>query len=338
MRVAVLMVDFNEGRFLPRSLAALREQTRRPDRILLADNASTDGSPEMVEREFPEVEVIRLGRNAGFAGANNAAARAAAGCDLIALLNADAFPEPDWLAALVEAAEARPDVAVFASRMFTAHDPELLDGAGDDFHVSGLVWRRGQGQRAAAVPESERPGEVFSACGGAAMYRRDAFLAAGGFDEAFHGYYEDTDLAFRLRLLGHRVHYVPGAVVHHVGSGTAGVLSEYSIYHSHRNMVWTWARDMPWPLAVLYLPWHLLVNVLSVASFAAQGHARTILRAKRDALLGLPRILRERRSVQSARRVGWRELRRTMSTGGEVSAAMPALGRAAALVRRAGRR
>jgi GT2 family glycosyltransferase len=337
MRVAVLMVDFNEGRFLSRSLAALREQTRRPDRILLADNGSTDGSPEMVEREFPEVEVIRLRRNAGFAGANNAAARAAAGCDVIALLNADAFPEPNWLAALVAAAEARPDVAAFASRMLTAHDPEVLDGAGDDFHVSGLVWRRGQGQRAVAVPEAERPGEVFSACGGAAMYRRDVFLGAGGFDETFHGYYEDTDLAFRLRLLGHRVHYVPDAVVHHVGSGTAGVLSEYSIYHSHRNMVWTWARDMPWPLAALYLPWHLLVNVLSVASFAAQGHARTILRAKRDALLGLPRILRERRSVQSGRRVGWRELRRTMSTGGEVSTAMPSLGRVGQAFRRGGR-
>jgi len=104
-RVAVILLDTNEGEHLMRTLQCLREQTRAPDRILVLDNASTDGSPTLIEQRFPEAELIRLGRNMGAAAANNVGARAAADCDWIALLNADAHPEPDWLEALLATAE-----------------------------------------------------------------------------------------------------------------------------------------------------------------------------------------------------------------------------------------
>jgi GT2 family glycosyltransferase len=334
-RVAVLIVDTNEGHFLPRSLGALREQTRRPDRVLLIDNGSTDGSVEMVRESFPEVEIIGLGRNAGFAAANNAGARAADGCDLIALLNADAFPETGWIEELVRAADEHPEAAAIASLMLRENEPDLIDGSGDLYHVSGMAWRRDHLRAISDSPHLDRGGEVFSACGGAVLYRRDAFLAAGGFDESFFGYWEDTDLAFRLRLAGHEVWYEPRAVVRHVGSGTTGVSSDYSIYHSFRNMVWTWVRNMPSPLVWIYLPAHVLLNLLNVASFVRSGQGGTIVRAKADAIRGLPRVLRERREVQATRRVGWLELRSKMSRGSSVAEAMPALG---ALERRLRRR
>lgn len=327
MRAAVVIVNTNELKWLPRCMDALSRQTLAPMRTVVADNASTDGSVEMLRERYPWVEVLELGRNRGFAGANNAAVREIEDCELVTLLNADAFPEPRWLEALVETAREHPRAAFFASRMMRVHDPEELDGSGDMYHVSGLAWRRHNGMRIADVPLALEPAEVFSACGGAAMYRRDAWVEAGGFDESFFGYFEDTDLAFRMRLAGHRGRYVPDAVVHHVGSGTTGVESDYTLYHSHRNLVWSWVRNMPWPLLLLYLPQHLAINLGTTLWFSLRGHGAVMVRAKRDALRDLPRVLRERRELQRGRRVGARDLRGLMATGAEGLAAMPALDR-----------
>lgn len=330
-RVAVILVDFNAGELLPRALRCLDAQTRRPDRVLLVDNASTDGSVEAVERDFPHVEVLRMGVNAGFAAANNAGVAAAGDCDWVALLNTDAFADPRWLEALLEAAESHPECSSFASRMMRATAPGEIDGSGDVYHVSGLAWRRDHGRALADAPRALSAQEVLSACAGAAMYRREVFLAQGGFDEHLTSYLEDADLGLRLRLAGHRCLYVPDAVVEHVGSATTGLESEYTVYHSQRNMVWVWLKTMPWPLAALYLPQHLLVNALMALWFSLRGRRAATLRAKRDALAGIPRVLRQRRAVQRGRRVGARELRAQMATG--LDAYSTAFGRARGRVR-----
>ena len=310
-RVAVIVVNYNGGSIVERCVEALGEQTLAPHRVIVVDNASTDGSPDAIAARFPEVELVRLDENVGFAAANNLAARRADDCDWLALLNPDAFPEPRWLEELVRAADENPDYTFFASRLVRANAPEL-DGTGDVYHVSGMAWRRDEGEPATAVRAAD---EVFSACAAAALYRRDVFLAAGGFDASFFCYYEDTDLAFRLRLAGHRCLYVPDAIVRHVGFGSSGELSEFTIYHSHRNSVWTYARNMPSPLLWVYLPQHLLVNAVDVASAALRGRAAAAGRAKRDAVCGLPRVLAERRRLQRARVVGAWELRRQMARG-----------------------
>jgi GT2 family glycosyltransferase len=165
------------------------------------------------------------------------------------------------------------------------------------------------------LPPPESPREVFSACAAAALYRRDALLEIGGFDERYFCYVEDVDAGFRLRLRGYRCLYVPDAVAHHVGSATTGKGSDFSTYHGHRNLVWTFFKDMPGPLLALYLPQHLILNVLSVVWFSMRGQARTILRAKWDALRGLPAVLRDRRRVQRLRRIGARDLRSAMARG-----------------------
>jgi GT2 family glycosyltransferase len=312
LKIAVVIVNWNGGDDLGGCLEALARQERPPDRVLVVDNASTDGSLERALPALPAAEAIRLGANVGFAAANNAAMRLCADCDLVALLNPDAFPAPSWLARLAAAAEAHPDCAAFASQLRSAREPDRLDGVGDVYHVSGLVWRDGHG--APLVP-ADRPREVFSACAAAALYRRQALVEIGGFDERYFCYVEDVDAGFRLRLRGHRCLYVPEAVAHHVGSATTGRGSDFSTYHGHRNLVWTFFKDMPWPLLALYLPQHVALNVLSVAWFSARGQGRAILRAKWDALRGLPAVLRDRREVQRQRRIGSRDLRGAMARG-----------------------
>jgi GT2 family glycosyltransferase len=312
--VSVVIVNWNSRDLLGRCIDALEKQTLRASKILVVDNASTDGSADRLGNDAAEIELIRLDTNHGFARANNIGLKRCAGrCPWVVLLNPDAFAEPDWLERLMDAARANPECAFFGSRMLVASDETTLDGAGDVYHRSGLGWRRGHGQRAdGKYLERE---EVFSVCAAAALYRRDALLEVGGFDERYFGYFEDTDLAFRLRLAGYRGLYVPDAVVRHVGSATTGKDSDFTIYHGHRNLVWTYFKDMPWPLFWLYLPQHILLNLVSILWFTLRGRGRIILKAKWDALKGLPRVLRERRKVQATRCVSSWELRRVMAKG-----------------------
>jgi len=187
----------------------------------------------------------------------------------------------------------------------------LLDGEGDDYHVSGLAWRLKYNQP--VFPAGE-PYEVFSACAAAALYPRQEFLDAGGFDESYFAYIEDVDLGFRLRLRGLTCMVVPVAVIHHVGSASTGKASDFSIYYGHRNLVWTFVKDMPSVLFWVYLPLHLASNCYSLISYTLRGRGRLIWKAKLDALRGLSLVLRNRRAVQSQRRVPIREIRRAFNS------------------------
>jgi len=305
--VAVLIVNFNSGLLLSECLRRVCAQTCRPERVIVVDNASSDGSADGMECDYPGVEVICLVQNRGFAAANNLAAQQAGEVEWLALLNPDAFPEPDWLERWLAAAEAHPDCASFGACLVDARDPRRLDGTGDVYHVSGLAWRRDHGRQ---VADGQIEGdEIFAPCAAAALYRRTAFWEAGGFDEDYFCYFEDVDLGFRLRLLGYGCRHVPEAVVRHIGSAVTGRRSPFSLYHGHRNLVWTWWKNMPGLLLWRYLPHHLLLNLGSVLWYALRGRGGVLLRAKRDALRGLPRCLRQRRAIQAQRRISVGALR-----------------------------
>jgi GT2 family glycosyltransferase len=298
--VAVLIVNYNSGEMLARCLAALSRQTVRDFRTIVVDNASTDVSAEGIEALHANVTLVRAGKNLGFAAGNNLALAHAGKPDWIALLNPDAFPQPDWLERLLLEAYAWPQFSFFGCRMLLADTPQFLDGTGDVYHVSGITWRRDHGvaaERGVALAD-----EIFGPCAAAALFSRAALDEAGAFDERYFCYHEDVDLAFRLRLLGHRCRYVPEAVVHHVSSGITGRRSDFATYHGHRNLVWTYVKDMPGVLFWLFLPAHLLLNAASLFVFAFRGQLGVILRAKRDAIAGLGDALRQRRVIQGRRR------------------------------------
>ncbi len=305
--MTVVIVNWNGARFLHRCLSAVLTQTVMPHETILVDNASSDASLEIV-RLYPSVRILELNENLGFARGNNVAIEAAASeSEWIALLNPDAFPDPHWLNALLSVARDYPAFDVFGCKLVNAVDPTILDGVGDAYHMSGRVWRMGHGEPVSAF--SQQVCEVFSPCAAAALYRRSALLEVGGFDADFFCYVEDVDLGFRLRLAGYKAMYVPDAVVHHVGSGTTGGQhSDFAVYHGHRNLVWTFVKDMPGILFWLLLPLHVVMNLVTILWFALQGRGGVILRAKRDALLGLPRMWRKRQTIQSTRIATVREI------------------------------
>jgi len=303
----VVIVTWNAREHLPRCLAAVAAQTVPPDRLILIDNGSTDGTPSLARDCVAaepglsgRTEIVELGTNLGFAAANN---RAIAICDTeyVALLNPDAFPHPDWLERLLAAADRHPEAASFGSRQMTDGQPEILDGLGDVYHASGLSWRCGHGRRLEQTDLVER--EIFSACAAAALYRRAALVEVGGFDEDFFCYFEDVDLGFRLRLAGFASVSVPDAVVDHVGSASSGgKRSEFAAYHGHRNLVWCFLKNMPRPLFILLLPAHFIQFILVGLVFWARGQGRVFAKAKWHALKNVRQFWKKRTVIQKSRR------------------------------------
>lgn len=313
--VSLILLVWNNHEHLPACLNALQAQTFQDFEIVLVENGSTNlDYLKDVRTDHPALNIVieRLETNAGFAAGNNIGARLARG-KWLALLNVDAFPEPDWLASLMRAADHNPQFNAFTSRQIQFHTPDRLDGAGDSYHVSGLAWRKYYNR-----PVREyglKSEEVFSACPAAALYLRDEFLQLGGFDEDYFSYFEDVDLGFRIRLSGGKCLYVPEAVVSHVGSGSTGRRSDFSVYHGYRNLIWTFVKNMPSPLIWFFLPVHIAVLSFFVTHLSLRGQGGVIGKAIFDALRALPKMLQKRRLIQKNKKIKTGDLLKVMSTG-----------------------
>lgn len=307
-RATIVVVAFNTRRFLARQKAALAAQTERRWRLVVVDNASRTEERPTQDELPPGAELIQSEINLGFAAGCNRGARDAATPYLV-MLNPDAFPEPDWLAELLAAAERYPDAASIGSTQIAAEALDRLDGAGDVYFAAGLPYRALYGKKLQPL----REGEVFSACAAAALYRTDAFKAAGGFDERFFCYCEDVDLGFRLRLAGWRIVQAPKAVVRHVGGGASAARSDFAVYHGTRNRLWTFVQDMPAPLFWPLAPAHGVVTLLLLAIAPARGLFGPTWRGLGDGVKGLGDAWARRREIQRARRASLWSIARALS-------------------------
>jgi GT2 family glycosyltransferase len=308
--VSVVIVVYESGPTLAECLAALRAQTFDDYEVLLIDNASSDRTAQAATKADPAIRLIENTENLGFAAAVNQGARAAKG-RWLALLNPDAFAEPDWLARLTASTEANPGVQCFTSRQLMAEDPSRLDGLGDVMALAGFPFRGGYTH---PDPGPLDPGWVFSACGGAMMIARDLFLRLGGFDERLFCYCEDVDLGYRLRLVGEPTLLVPDAVVRHVGSAsTGGRRSEFAVFHGTRNRFWVFVKDTPPVLFWLTLPLHVLATLVLFARHATQGELATPVRGLASGVRNLRVALEARREAQATRTVSSWEIARAMT-------------------------
>lgn len=306
-RVAVVIPNWNGERLLHTCLSSLRRQSFRDFETVLVDNGSTDGSLELLAREFPEARVVALGENRGFAAAANAGI-AATEAEYVVLLNNDTEQDPGWLEALVRAADVHPEAGSFASKLVDFHDRRLLDGAGDALRLSGLPYRLGHGE--VDRGQFDAPAGVFGACAAAALYRRGMLEEVGLFDEDFGSYCEDGDLAFRARLAGYGCLYVPGAVVYHMGSAsTGGKRSEAATRLGTRNSISLLVKNLPLSVVPHVLPFFLLGQLARLLTAAATGTLRAHLEGLAGTWRQLPLTLKKRRAIQTARKVPDAEVR-----------------------------
>ena len=294
-RASIVIPNLNGRRWLPRCFEAIAAQELQPAEVVVIDDGSSDGSVEYLRAEHPDVRVIALGRNTGFAHAVNRGLEAAR-TELVALINTDVVLAPDWLARMVAALERDPGAASVACKMLDLRDPRRVYDAGDVLRRDGACEQRGRFGRDDG--RWNEPGEVFGACAGAAVYRRAAVLELGGFDERYFAYIEDVDLALRLRLAGWRCRYEP-AVALHAGGG-----SSHELPHGHqplvaRNTILLVAKAFPvrWLPLVLYRQagwaWHA----------GRERRMRAHLRGLAAALPLLPGALRARRELRRGARI-----------------------------------
>lgn len=312
--VSIILITWNNKKYLQTCLDKLANQTIQNFEVIIVDNGSEDKTlDELHLKNFAGGTLIhRLSSNLGFTVANNIGVHLAHG-KWLALLNADAFPQPDWLEKLVRLTEEKPGYASYTSRQIQENSIQLLDGAGDSYHVTGLAWRRYYNK---PVQEyGKKLEEVFSACPAAALYSRKDFLQAGGFDEDFFSYFEDVDLGFRLRLAGKKCLYVPEAIVHHVGSASTGKRSDFSVYYGYRNMIWTFFKNMPSPLIWYFLPIHIATVMFFVVYLSMRGQGKIITKAVIDAIRGLPKVIKKRKIIQRNKKIKTSDLLKIMSTG-----------------------
>lgn len=218
MLPAVYIPNFNGSAQLGRTLRGLAAQTRPAD-VVLVDNGSSDDSVELARRELPGIKVLELGENLGFGPALNRAV-AAHPADAVILLNNDAEPEPRFVEALMDGLGAGVDSV--AGVLLQERAPELIDSAGvvADATLMGFDYLHGEPAAAAAAAA-----DPLGPTGGAALYRRQAFEAVGGFDERIFLYYEDLDLSLRLAAAGGRCRLAPEARALHAYSASLGAAS-----------------------------------------------------------------------------------------------------------------
>lgn len=254
MKATIIIPNYNGLHFMKPCMDALDKQTSREFQILVVDNASADGSVEWMQKEYPEIPLMVLDQNYGFSGAVNRGIQAA-DTPYVILLNNDTEPEPEYVEELIKTMEADSRIFSASSKMIQLYHKDLIDDAGDLYNMIGWGFQRGVGQSSNGYTKSCR---IFSACAGAAIYRREVFETIGYFDELHFAYLEDIDVGYRAQIYGYKNVYCPTAKVYHVGSGTSG--SKYNAFKvklAARNSVYLNYKNMPFL--------QLLVNALPLA-------------------------------------------------------------------------
>lgn len=320
--VSVVIVNWNGKQHLAECLDSLVAQNIKDREIVLVDNGSHDGSVEMVQGAYPFIRVVSLPENLGFAGGNNAGIRIASG-KYIALLNNDTRVDPEWMPSLLNEAEASsPHVGMWASKILSYENPELIDNVGLLMYPDGLG--RGKGRLEKDEGQYDQTGEAFFPSGCAGLYRREMLDEIGLFDEDFFAYADDVDLGLRARLAGWQCIYVPSAKVYHKYSASSSAHSPFKAFLVERNRIWVLLKYYPLEM-ILISPFGTLTRLLVHLFGALTGKGASgrfseqnsvlramaiLLKAWCSALSALPSIIRKRRAFSKLRRIGRRELYR----------------------------
>lgn len=321
--ITVVIPNWNGIALIRECLHSLEQQTL-DHVVIVVDNGSVDGSNDVVRNEFPEVQLLEFPNNAGFAGGVNRGIRPALarGAKYIALLNNDAIADERWLEELVATAAADERVGMVAAKIVTM-DGRRIDSTGDFYSVWGLAFPRGRGEVDSGQYDSPEMGDIFSASGGASLYRAQMLDEIGLFDERFFAYLEDVDIGFRARLAGWKIHYAPKATVRHLIGGTSSRmdisgmdmysdvdeyegqvrLNGFARYHTVKNSTYLYTKNMPGYLYWKYLPRFLASVGMILVSDAKRGMLVSNLRANLMALMHLPAVLVDRWKIQSSRNV-----------------------------------
>jgi GT2 family glycosyltransferase len=296
VRLSAVVVTYESRAAVATALPVLVAQLRPDDELIVVDNASADGTLEVVREVARQAIVVQTGRNAGFAAAANAGARAASG-DLLLFLNPDATPAAGFAEAIRAPLRDGRGWSAWMG-LVTCDRGRHVNTNGGVVHFTGIAWAGEAGRLAPGTLTGPR--EVAFLSGACLAIPRAEWERCGGFADAFFMYQEDVDLSLRLRLAGGRLGIEPAAAVEHdyeFGKGP----DKWRLLE--RNRWATVVRCYPGRLLILLAPALLATELALLAVATAGGWLPQKLAAAGEGLRALPRLLRERRAVQASRTI-----------------------------------
>jgi GT2 family glycosyltransferase len=304
--MSIVIVTLDEAEFIRPCLHALLPQLDPGDELVVVDNGSRDGTPEIVADVAPDARILRLRGNPGYMAACNAGAAAASG-DLLVLLNPDTTVAPGFADAIRRPLTDGRGWAAWQA-LLTQKDGAEVNTSGGVVHYTGISWAGEVGRPAAAVPAEPR--EVGFASSACLALPRVRWEEVGGFPERFFLYFDDVDISLRLRLGGGAIGIEPGARVEHHYDFSRRAFKWRML---ERNRWATIIRTYPGALLALLAPALALTDLALLAIALAGGWAGQKLAAYADVARALPRLLEERRRIQAAGRVGPAEFARHLT-------------------------
>lgn len=274
MKTTVVIPNYNGIKYLENCLASLFKGSVIPN-VIVVDNGSSDGSKELVEERYQKVSLIAFDENTGFCKAVNAGIKAAH-TEYVMLLNNDTVVDEEMIRMLENALDIHKEAFSVAAKMISLYEPDKLDDAGDFYSALGWAYARGKDKPADYY---NQPGIIFSACAGAALYRREVFEEIGYFDESHFAYLEDMDIGYRANIYGWRNIYEPAAKVFHAGSGVSGSRhNEFKVRLSSRNSIYLIWKNMPFLQIIINLPFLLAGYLIKTLFFFKKGLGMTYVK------------------------------------------------------------
>ena len=276
MKTTIIIPNYNGMTYLKNCLQSLSDCVPNDFSVIVVDNGSDDGSRELLKEYGPSLETVYLDQNYGFAQAVNIGLKQVK-TPYALLLNNDITVEPDFVKQMELAMERHPDCFSVNSRMLSMKNPEKIDGAGDLYCALGWAFAMGKGKNSEKACLKER--KIFSACGGASIYRMDVLNQIGFLDENHFAYLEDVDLGYRAKIYGYRNYFTPDAVCYHAGSGFSGSrYNDFKVNLSSQNSIYLIYKNMPILQLILNLPFLLTGFLIKIIFFTLKGMGTVYLR------------------------------------------------------------
>ena len=317
-RVKVVILNWNGRAHLERYLPSVVRHTMPQYGVVVADNGSIDTSLEYVAEAFPQVEIVRLDRNYGFAEGYNRALREVE-AEYFVLLNSDVEVSEGWCEKLVAALDADPQLAAVAPKLLADTDRERFEYAGASggfIDILGYPFCRGRILSTTERDEGQydTPREVFWASGAAFACRAEVFKSEGGFDGDFFAHMEEIDLCWRMQSSGYRIGVEPRSKVYHLGGGTLSALSPRKTMLNHRNNLAMLYKNLPTGHLLWVLPVRLVLDGVAAANYLAKGQWSCV-KAVWQAHVGFCRMLPALRAKRAAERAKRSKLPTTIYRG-----------------------
>lgn len=310
-KISVVVPNWNGIKTIAKCLNSLSIQTLVPQ-IIVVENGSTDESLGFIRENYPKVELIVNKKNLGFAGGVNTGIHRAIenNYDFVALFNNDAVADKGWLQNLVKIIEKDEKIGIVTCK-FLDIDANYIDSTGDIYTIWGLPYPRGRGEPVSNKYDDQT--NVFSASGGASLYRVSMLKEIGLFDEDFFAYYEDVDISFRARLAGWKVEYAPRAIAYHQIGATSGKIKGFTTYQTMKNLPMLLWKNVPLGLLPKIVPRFSLAYFSFLFSAINRGQGWPALKGLIMMLWLLPKTFIKRTHIQRSRKVSTQYIRSIMT-------------------------